>query len=147
MVLCLFLFIYYSKRYHRNENISKMILLLVPFWFDSKRSHRNLNISGIKLLLVPFGYYSKKCLMMYISIMLLFLYKYFDVVYMFKISRHKFYMKMTENFFFETLWKRRRSLYYTLLTKDIYSGQKTRGYEKRRRTSKRYVQFQTCNIF
>ena len=34
---CLFLFVYYSKRYHTNKNIS-----------------------GMKLLLVPFGYYSKK---------------------------------------------------------------------------------------
>ena len=66
-IYCLFLFYYYSVRDHGNENISSANLLLVPFGFDSK-----------------------KCLMLCISIMLLFLYKYFDVAYKFKISRPKY---------------------------------------------------------
>ena len=62
MKLLLAPFDYYSKRDHRNENISEMKLLLVPFGYYSERDHKNENISEMKLLLVPFDYYSKKML-------------------------------------------------------------------------------------
>ena len=39
-----------------------MKLLLVPFGYYSKRDHKNENISEMKLLLVPFDYCSKNML-------------------------------------------------------------------------------------
>ena len=39
-----------------------MKLLLVPFGYYSKRDHKNENVSEMRLLLVPFDYYSKKML-------------------------------------------------------------------------------------
>ena len=50
----LFIFGYYSKRYHTNENISDGNLLLAPFGYCSKRYRGNENISYVNLLLAPF---------------------------------------------------------------------------------------------
>ena len=51
---CFFLFLYYCKKDHMNENISDANLLLVPFVDYCTKYHTNENISGANLLLVPF---------------------------------------------------------------------------------------------
>ena len=60
------------------------IYCLLLFDYYSTRDHKNENISGANLLLVTFLFIIVK------GIMLLFLYKYFDVAYKFKISRPKY---------------------------------------------------------
>ena len=86
-------FLYYIKKrvkhfYNNNLGIHRMIIYFTVCLCIIKIK-KVIFLAQIYYLLL-FDYYSKKCLIMYISFMLLFLYRYFDVAYKFKISWPKY---------------------------------------------------------
>ena len=59
-IYCLFLFLLYCKKYHKDEKFLGQVYCLFPLLYYHKKFHTNENICGANLLLVSFCFLFRK---------------------------------------------------------------------------------------